>query len=153
MKRIERTLSSLVSSTAPPCVTRDVTVSEAVDLMRERRAGCVVVLDGERLEGIFTERDFLCRVAGERLRPEATPVGDVMTRSPDVLAPGDPLTWAVNRMVVGGYRNIPIAGPDGRLESVLTMRDIVWHLAEVFADADRPSAEDEPPGWVDEGGG
>lgn len=154
MKRIERTLSSLISTVPPPSVTRDASVSRAVDLMRERHSGCVVVLDGDRLEGIFTERDFLCRVAGERLSPEETSVGDVMTASPDTLRTGDSLTWAVNQMVVGGYRNIPIVDEDGQLVSLLSMRDVVWHLAEVFAEVDRPSAEDtEPAGWMDEGGG
>ena len=154
MKRIERTLSSLTSTDPPPTLSREVTVSKAVDLMRERHSGCVVVLDGEQIEGIFTERDFLCRVAGERLNPEATAVGEVMTRSPDTLRATDTLTWAVNQMVVGGYRNIPIVDEDGRILSLLSMRDVVWHLAEVFAEVDRPSAEDtEPSGWVDEGGG
>ena len=55
-------------------------VFDAVEQMNKRRIGALLVCDGDRPIGIFTERDVLVRVVAKRLDPETTPVGEVMTR-------------------------------------------------------------------------
>jgi CBS domain-containing protein len=62
-------------------VSPDVTVLAAVEQMNRAKIGALLVVDGQRLIGIFTERDVLTRVVAKRLDPELVPVGEVMTRS------------------------------------------------------------------------
>lgn len=56
------------------------TVFSAVVYMSEKQVGGVAVVDGERLVGIFTERDLMKRVVAERQDPRRTLVSEVMTR-------------------------------------------------------------------------
>lgn len=60
-------------------VDRHATILDAARLMNERRIGALVVVDKEKVVGIFTERDILCRVVAEECDPAQTHVGDVMT--------------------------------------------------------------------------
>ena len=69
--------------TVPP----DITVAMAVEVLNENQVGSVLVMDGARLVGIFTERDILRRVVGERRDPATTKVSDVMTRDLVVMRP------------------------------------------------------------------
>jgi CBS domain-containing protein len=113
----------------PPLpVGRDTTVAEAVVEMRRRRHGCVLVEDGGRLAGIFTERDLLVRVVRRGLDPAATPLAEVMTPDPITLAPDDPPAFAIHRMVVGGLRHLPIVEGE-RLLGFVTVRDVLRYIA------------------------
>jgi len=93
----------------------------------------VLVAEAGRLEGIFTTRDFLRRVAAKRLDPESVVLRDVMTPSPRTLAPSDPVAFAINWMAIEGFRNVPIVD-DGRLLGVLTFWDVMRQLGELFAE-------------------
>src|SRR4029077_6532559 len=67
------------------------TVGDAVRIMREHRVGCVLVVTGERLLGIITERDLLLKLEqGDLTRP----VSELMTPDPEVLGPEDPIVYA-----------------------------------------------------------
>ena len=77
----------------------------AVREMHTRRVGAVLVLDGERLVGVFTERDVL-RAVAEGLTADAI-VGDWMTRGPETIEPDQPAEHAAVLMIHGGFRHLP----------------------------------------------
>jgi CBS domain-containing protein len=104
------------------------------------------------LVGIFTGRDFLNRVAAEKRKPAETLLGEVMTKAPETLGPDDCVSYAIDRMANGGFRNVPIVA-DGRPVAVISVRDVMTHLAEVFAEIEEGDADDEMKDWVDIGGG
>lgn len=116
----------------PQLVSPATTVTDAVRAMREHRAGCVLVVDGERLVGIFTERDLLYLVGVSSLD---RPVSEVMTTDPDVLRPNDPIVYALNLMSVGGYRHVPLVDDAHRPVGVVSMRHIVHYLVAFFPQA------------------
>lgn len=99
------------------------TVLEAVRQMRERRIGAVLVLEDQRLAGIFTERDVLTRVVSEGRDPGATRLQEVMTRDPDVVAPDDRAIDALDRMSSQGYRHLPVVAGD-RVVAIVSIRDL-----------------------------
>ncbi len=100
-------------------------VADAVDAMREGDEGCVFVLDGkERLQGVFTERDVIARVAAKGRDPGQTRLEEVMTPGPVALRKDDPLAWALHRMGVDGYRHLPVLDGD-RLLGFLSVRTIL----------------------------
>lgn len=98
------------------------TVREAAQRMRNRHVGAVLVVSGERLEGIFTERDVVNRVVAEGLNPDETTLASVMTANPDTIAPNDTAIAALRRMQDGGYRHLPVVD-HGHLVGIVSRRD------------------------------
>ncbi|HET9344857.1 MAG TPA: CBS domain-containing protein [Candidatus Limnocylindrales bacterium] len=103
---------------------------QAVRVMHERGSDCVLVVEGGRLVGIFTDRDAVLKVAGKSAGPR--PIADLMTRDPVVLRHDDTIAVAINKMAVGGFRHIPIV-EDGVPTGVVTARDVFRHLASTLA--------------------
>jgi CBS domain-containing protein len=117
---------------APPlCLGRDAPVRDAVALMRLHRVGCVLVCQGGRLLGIFTERDLLRRVLAPG-RPLSLPLGDCMTADPVVVQRTESIGAAIRRMEEGGYRHLPVVDGAGRPIGVLSVKRIVQYLVEHF---------------------
>jgi CBS domain-containing protein len=116
---------------APPplMVSPDTSLDVVIARMREAGSDCVLVMSGDRLVGIFTDRDAVVKAADKRL--EAFQVADFMTPDPVVLRHDDPIAIAIHKMAVGGFRHIPIL-EDDRPTGVVTARDVFHHLASVL---------------------
>lgn len=108
------------------------TIGQAARIMKEHRVGCVLVEDGGKLIGIFTERDILTKLVGTGYDPAKVAVDGVMTRNPETLTPEDPIAFALQQMSVGGYRHVPLVDSDGRPVGILSVKDIVDFLTEHF---------------------
>jgi CBS domain-containing protein len=98
----------------------DATLREAAQHMVERRVGSILVVEGDRLVGIVTERDVLGLFA--RGEFEAN-VADVMTGQPETVAPDESLAQARVVMLHGGFRHLPVV-EGGKLVGMLSMRDL-----------------------------
>lgn len=114
----------------PIVVTLDATVVTAVNAMNEHRTGCVLVVQGGKLVGIFTERDVLTKVIFRNTSTSMT-VDSVMTRNPETLERTQTIACALNKMSVGGYRHIPVV-ERGQPVAVVSIRDLVDFLVELF---------------------
>ena len=94
---------------------------DAARRMCDRRVGSVLVLEGERMLGIVTERDVLVAFADGRF--EAS-VEEVMTRDPETAEPDESLDQARLVMLHGGFRHLPVV--EGRsVVGVLSIRDLL----------------------------
>ena len=154
MQRLEKTVSEIVLDRAVPTMLPSQTVAAAVDVMREQQCDGVVVMRGGALVGIFTGRDFLERVAAETRDPEATLLADVMTTTPESLRAVDCISYAINRMGVRGYRNLPIVDDGGRPIALMSAHDVIEHLTDVLAELVVAPDENGPAAkWLDIGGG
>jgi CBS domain-containing protein len=122
---------SRLHPTAPRQVSPRHTVADAIDLMRHERVGCLLVCDGDRVVGIFTERDLMRRVLAAD-KPLSTPMADCMTPRPVVVHPKDPVAAAIQRMEEGGYRHLPVVDEAGRPVGVLSVKRIIHYLVEHF---------------------
>ena len=122
---------SRLHPTAPRQVSPTQTVADAVDVMRRERVGCLLVCEGARVVGIFTERDLMRRVLAAG-RPLTLPVAECMTPNPVSVHPKDPIGVAVRRMEEGGYRHLPVVDEGGRPVGVLSVKRIVHYLVEHF---------------------
>jgi signal-transduction protein with cAMP-binding, CBS, and nucleotidyltransferase domain len=111
----------------PETIEATADVSEAIRRMHDKGIDCVLVTEGGRLVGIFTDRDAVLKVAG--LERQARPIATLMTRDPVVLRHDETIAVAINKMAVGGFRHIPIV-EDGRPTGVVTARDVFRHLVE-----------------------
>jgi len=122
---------SRLSPTPPRQIGADRPVAEAVEVLRRERVGCLLVVRGEKLAGIFTERDLLARVLAAG-KPLDTPVAAVMTADPVTVQPKDPIRLAVKRMQAGGYRHLPVVDEESRPVGVLSAKRVVHYLVEHF---------------------
>lgn len=107
-----------------PIVTGDKTLSvvEASRRMAAARVGAIMVLEEDRLIGLFTERDALVRVLANGLDPAATSLADVMSANLQTIGPDRPLGHAMHLMFEGGFRHVPVVD-DGRPVGMISARD------------------------------
>jgi CBS domain-containing protein len=89
-------------------VAPDLTVAAAAAVLIQNQVGSVLVMDGDRLVGIFTERDILPRVVGERRDPASTRVAEVMTRDLVVMRPSSSVMDAMRVIAEKRIRHIPV---------------------------------------------
>jgi CBS domain-containing protein len=99
-------------------------IAEAARLMSERQVGAVPILDGERVVGIFTERDVLSRVVAAGVDPARTPVNAVMSTDLVVADIADDHQTCLRRMQQAHVRHLLVL-KDGRLAGILSMRDLL----------------------------
>ncbi len=151
---LEKTIREFIRPEGLAQLSPEDSVATAIELMRTRQTGCVTVVDGGRLVGVFTERDFLNRVTAEHLPLQTTRMSQVMTPEPVTLRVDDSISYAMNRMAVGGFRNLPIVDGEGKPLAVLHTRDVIVHLSEIFAAlAEHRREQTDDPEWEDIGGG
>jgi CBS domain-containing protein len=95
---------------------------EAAKRMNDRGVGAVIVVEGERLVGILTERDMLHAVA--QGYPEDAMVSDWMTSHPETIESSDSTEHAAALMIHGGFRHLPVLD-EGGLAGILSIRDVM----------------------------
>lgn len=113
-----------VHSTAP-----NATISDAVAQMNQHKIGALVVMDDGKVIGMFTERDVLRRIVGERRDPSATFVGEVMTTDVVCCDLRADLDEVGSLMKHRRIRHVPVCGPNGTLEGMISMGDVNAHNA------------------------
>jgi CBS domain-containing protein len=112
---------------APETIDAGADANDAIRRMHDKGIDCVLVTEGGRLVGIFTDRDAVLKVAGQA-DGGGRPIRDLMTQDPVVLRHDETIAVATNKMAVGGFRHIPIV-EDGVPTGVVTARDVFKHLA------------------------
>ena len=110
------------------------TLRDAIDSMQKYHIGCILLENNHKITGIFTERDIVQQIVGNRHNLEKKGVANYMTKSPDVLHFQDPIAFALNKMISGGYRHIPIVNKEEKSIGIITMQDIINHLGDYFFD-------------------
>ena len=115
-------------------VQRDASVADAARTMTANNVGIVAVFAGDRLVGVFSERDIVRRVVDRGLDPTRTPVADVMTTDLVVAQADDDYQSAMRAMDQTNIRHLPVV-EGGRLLGVVSIGDLVkWRIAEATAE-------------------
>jgi CBS domain-containing protein len=119
-----RSLKAIVGERQTFTVDALTTVGDAARLMAAHQIGAVPVLDGERLAGIFTERDVLTRVVAAVRDAERTPVREVMSAELVVAEVGESYDICLTRMQQAHVRHL-IVLEAGRLAGIVSLRDLL----------------------------
>jgi CBS domain-containing protein len=103
-------------------VSGEATLGEAAAAMGERGVGAVVVLEGDAIAAILTERDVMKAVAAGQ--DGSAPVTEWMTRHPETIEPDDTTDHAATLMIHGGFRHLPVV-EDGKVVGMVSIRDLM----------------------------
>ena len=104
------------------------TVAQAAALMGDRGVGSVLVMEGGRLLGIFTERDLVRAVSQHSYAPRHL-VSDYMTADPTTIQPSATAEQAMDMMLSRGFRHLPVE-EGGKIVGVISMRDLSRQLQQ-----------------------
>jgi CBS domain-containing protein len=104
-------------------------VTECVRTMSSEKIGALIVLNGEKLVGIFTERDALNRVLAAGLDPRTTKISDVMTKDPVSVSPGTTVGAAMELVTKRRFRHLPVV-ENGRVLALVSSGDLTHWLVK-----------------------
>jgi CBS domain-containing protein len=114
-------------------IERDADVTEAAERMRAQHVGDLIVVEekvGGRVPvGILTDRDIVVAVVAKRASPSSITVGDAMTVSLITVNKDSGIEHALREMRSAGVRRAPVVDQDGLLVGVLSIDDVIDHLA------------------------
>ncbi|MFP4053236.1 MAG: cyclic nucleotide-binding/CBS domain-containing protein [Phycisphaerae bacterium] len=121
-----KTVEDILMSKGPDVMvaTPDTTITEAVKMMVEAKCGCLVILDGHRPVGIFSERDLLTRVVAVGKDPATLPVKEVMTASLRSVGLQTPVRQCARLMQEHHIRHLAIIEEDA-LVGMISFRDVL----------------------------
>ena len=110
-------------------ISPDQTVREALALMAEYDVGALMVLDGGRLVGILSERDYARKVILKHRSSSDTTVAEIMSAPPVTVAPDDTVRRCMELMTEGRFRHLPVV-QGGRVVGMLSIGDLVKAVIE-----------------------
>lgn len=110
-------------------VTSQATIGEVIAELARHNIGAILVIDGDTLTGVVSERDIVRHLAGSAEGFRAQPVSAIMTRSPQSCRPGDTVDHAMSIMTRGRFRHLPVVDA-GRLIGIISIGDVVKRKLE-----------------------
>lgn len=119
-----KTIGEIVQHRQVYFVQKEQTVMEAAQLMAQKRIGAVPVLEGDRLVGIFTERDLMMRVVAAGKSPDDLTVSEVMTTGLCVGTADESYEDALSKMQRSGFRHLLVVSGE-QLVGIVSLRDLL----------------------------
>jgi CBS domain-containing protein len=133
LTKLEKTVMELpltaLEMTKVHSVSPQTTVEDAVHTLNRQKLDILEVVEGDKLVGLLSVRDIVTRVGTNYREKMALPIRQFMTPNPETLAPEVPITFAINKMDVGGYRHVPVVQGD-RMIGVVSSRDVIHHIVK-----------------------
>lgn len=118
-----RVISEILVGRTLITASPEMTVRSACRLMAEKKIGALLVVENQRIAGIFTERDALNKILAANLDPDSTKLLQVMVREPQTIRADKPLAYALHMMAEGGFRHVPVVDDDGEPVGMVSARD------------------------------
>ena len=119
-----RNLKNVVAGREVISILATQSVLDAAKLMAAKNVGAALVMNGQRLDGIVTERDIIKKIVALGRNPETVAVSEIMTGNPVVMAADKPFVRALVAMSEGKFRHIPVV--EGfKVIGVVSIRDAI----------------------------
>ncbi len=122
MKTIHQVLGSKALSLVS--ITPDTLIYDALIIMAEKHIGALMVLEGDHLAGIFSERDYAREVELKGRASKTTLIKDVMTANVITISPKNTVEECMSLMSGKRIRHLPVV-EDGKVTGILSIGDLV----------------------------
>jgi CBS domain-containing protein len=124
---------TLISNPNVSTINADESVVNAASLMRQEHVGDLIVVEQRGSAnvpiGVLTDRDIVVGVVAKRVAPDSVTVGDAMTRDLLTVREDTSIEFALREMRRYGVRRAPVVRANGDLVGVISIDDVVQHLA------------------------
>lgn len=118
-----RSVLDVVAGRALPSIPSGSTVRQAAHTLDQFNVGALVVMQGEQLVGLISERDVIRKCVAQDLHSDTTTVDQIMTENPRTILADSGLNDALALMTDGGFRHLPVMD-GGTCIAMLSIRDI-----------------------------
>ena len=129
--KIDSPISSFVLR-EPLIIELGTSLENVLENMQKTKNNCVLTLSNGKLNGILTERDILLKVTGKGYDFQLTTIDEFITPNPEYVSPEDPLAYALNKMFVGGFRNVPVVNDEMYPVGIISISHIISTIADYF---------------------
>ena len=129
--RIQDPISSM-QLMEPLIIDLGTSLRHVLDTMQDSKRNCILTLNNEKLGGILTERDIFLKVTGKGYDLDLTVIDEFITSNPESVTPEDPLAYALNKMHIGGFRNVPVVNDELYPIGIISITDIISTIADYF---------------------
>ncbi|MBC8053177.1 MAG: CBS domain-containing protein [Sphingobacteriaceae bacterium] len=127
MKAVKQILSSKPANVYS--VSPSTTVFEALEEMMNKNISALVVMEGDQLKGIFTERDYARKIALAGKSSKDTPVSEIMTADLITVSPDDSIDFCMNIMTEKHIRHLPVV-ENNKISGMVSIGDAVKSIIE-----------------------
>lgn len=110
-------------------VTASTSVYDALQLMMDKNISALLIMQGNELQGIFTERDYARKIILKGKASKTTTIDEVMTKNPIVVAPSEQVDRCMQIMTDMHIRHLPVS-EKGTVIGMISIGDILKHLIE-----------------------
>ena len=110
-------------------ITPDTSVYHALELMVEKNVSALLVMENDKLAGIFTERDYARKVVLKGKKSKETQIGDIMTKDLITVSPDTTIDECMELMTGKFIRHLPVVNND-RLAGIISIGDVVRRIIE-----------------------
>ncbi len=122
---VRKIIPDIINEQEVARLTGDVSIREAGRYMIDHNVGSVLIMDGDLLKGIFTERDALRICVATRRNPDQTNIADVMTDDLKTIRADASPEEALHQMTIGNFRHMPVVNEQGKVLGVISHRDLI----------------------------
>lgn len=130
---MEKKISEMVVPDTVHSCAPETPVCDVLKTLQDSKVGSIIITDGMRPVGIFTERDYLLKVAGNKVDEKKTNVDAVMTKNPVCFTKNDSVGKVLMRMKTAGFRHIIVTDAEGSLEGIISIRDAMNFLLDTLS--------------------
>ena len=112
----------------------DASIKSVIESMQTSHSSCILIIKNNKITGIFTERDVVTKIVARNIDLKNEKIYDYMTSNPEILQSDDSIAFALNKMVEGGFRHVPIVHSQSRDIFVISMQDIINSIGNYYFD-------------------
>lgn len=124
-------LANEIMTADPQCCTRETTLNDVARLMVEADCGEIPIIDASnRLVGVITDRDIVCRVVAKGKNPSAVTAGEIMTEPVVVVQQNTPLEQVLSLMEDHQIRRVPVVDASGCCCGIIAQADVAMVAKE-----------------------
>ncbi|PRD51336.1 CBS domain-containing protein [Sphingobacterium gobiense] len=110
-------------------VSQNTSVLDALQMMMEKNISALLIIENDKLMGIFTERDYARKIILQGKTSRDTPIQQVMTHNPRTITTNEKIDSCMEMMTNNLFRHLPVV-ENGKVIGIISIGDIVKHIIE-----------------------